>query len=194
MTWTNGSDLTGFNEACVHCARASIRPKGYTIEMDEPRDPELGDLLTVCKALNETGAKYIVIGGMALVYHGFNRGTEDIDMIVDRASDNIARLKAALAILPDNVVRDMRDTDLEIYGTVRVADEVVVDLLGSACGIDFHQAKSEIEEAVIEGVRIPFASPELLMATKQTVREKDEIDRLFLRRLIESRGTGYKGK
>ena len=181
MTWTNGSGFTDFNEASGPCARASIRPKGYTIEIDEPRDPERGDLLTVCKALNENGAKYIVIGGMALVYHGFNRGTEDIDMIVDRASDNIARLKAALAVLPDNAVRDMGDADLETYGTVRVADEVVVDLMGSACGIDFHQAKSEIEEAVIEGVRIPFVSPELLMATKQTVREK------------ESRGTGYKG-
>ena len=50
----------------------------------ESRDPESGDLLRICKALNERGARYIVIGGMALVYHGFHRGTEDIDLLVER--------------------------------------------------------------------------------------------------------------
>jgi hypothetical protein len=64
----------------------------------------------------------------------------------------------------------------------------VVDLMASACGIDFEEASSMVEEAKIEGVRIPFANPELLLKTKLTVREKDEIDRLFLKRLIQSQG------
>lgn len=153
----------------------------------EPRDPESGDLVKICKALNERGARYIVIGGMALVYHGFHRGTEDIDLLVERTADNISRLKKSLSILPDNAVAEMKDSDLETYGTVRIADEVVVDLMSSACGIDFQQAATMIEEAEIEGVRIPFANPELLLKTKQTVREKDEIDRLFLKRLIAER-------
>jgi hypothetical protein len=157
------------------------------MDPNESRDPESGDLLKICRSLNKSGARYVVIGGMALVYHGFNRGTEDIDLLVDRTADNIARLKESLAILPDNAVSEMKDSDLEIYGTVRVADEVVVDLMASACGIDFHEASTMIEEAEIEGIRIPFASPELLLKTKQTVQEKDEIDRLFLKRLIASR-------
>jgi hypothetical protein len=153
----------------------------------EPRDPESGDLLRICQALNDEGARYIVIGGMALVYHGFHRGTEDIDLLVERTADNIARLKASLSILPDNAVSQVRDSDLETYGTVRVADEVVVDLMSSACGIEFEEASSMVEETEIEGVRIPFANPELLLKTKQTVREKDEIDRLYLKRLIAER-------
>jgi hypothetical protein len=153
----------------------------------EPRDPESGDLLRICQALNDSGAKYIVIGGMAIVYHGFNRGTEDIDLLVERTADNISRLKKSLSILPDNAVAEMVDSDLETYGTVRIADEVVVDLMSSACGIDFAEASSMIEETEIEGIRIPFANLELLLKTKQTVREKDEIDRLFLRRLIAER-------
>jgi hypothetical protein len=153
----------------------------------EPRDPESGDLVKICRALNESGAQYIVIGGMALVYHGFHRGTEDIDLLVERTAENISRLKQSLAILPDNAVAQMQDTDLETYGTVRIADEIVVDLMSSACGVDFEEASSMIEESIIEGVRIPFANPELLLKTKQTVREKDEIDRLFLKRLIAER-------
>ena len=33
-------------------------------------------------------------------------------------------------------------------------------------------------------VKIPFASAELMLKTKQTLREKDEIDRLYLRRIL----------
>jgi len=52
--------------------------------------------------------------------------------------------------------------------------------------IDFESAVEDIDWREIEGVRIPFASPELLLKTKQTVREKDAIDRLYLKRLLES--------
>jgi len=45
-----------------------------------------------------------------------------------------------------------------------------------------------IRPVVEDGVTIPFASPILLWKTKQTFREKDQIDRLFLRRLLEDRG------
>ena len=119
-----------------------------------------------------------------MVLHGFNRGTEDIDLLVDKASTNIALLKKALSILPDNAVREVLDNDMEEYGVVRVVDEVVVDLMGSACGIDFNSAQSQIEWHEIDGVKIPFASAELLLTTKQTLREKDEIDRLYLRRIL----------
>ncbi len=150
----------------------------------EPRDPESGDLLKICAALNAANASYIVIGGMAMVAHGFNRGTEDIDLLVDRAVENIQKLRQALSILPDNAVREVRDSDIEEYGVVRVADEVVVDLMGAACGIDFQTAQDRVVWKEFEGVRIPFATPELLLETKQTVREKDAIDRLYLKRIL----------
>lgn len=153
----------------------------------EPRDPESGDLLKICSSLNRAGAAYIVIGGMAMVAQGFNRGTEDIDLLVDRAAENIEKLRQALSILPDNAVQDVEDTDVEKYGVVRVADEVVVDLMGAACGIDFESAREMVDWKEIEGVRIPFASAELLLKTKQTAREKDAIDRLYLKRIIAER-------
>lgn len=121
---------------------------------------------------------------MAMVLHGFNRGTEDIDLLVDKIASNISLLKKALSILPDNAVSEVLDTDIEEYGVVRVADEVVVDLMGSACGIDFKSAESQIEWHELDGVKIPFASAELMLKTKETLRDKDEIDRLYLRRIL----------
>ena len=51
-----------------------------------------------------------------MVLHGFNRGTEDIDLLVDKVGANIALLKKALSILPDNAVREVLDNDVEEYG------------------------------------------------------------------------------
>ena len=46
---------------------------------------------------------------MAMVLHGFNRGTEDIDLLVDKVASNISLLKRALSILPDNAPKDYRE-------------------------------------------------------------------------------------
>lgn len=153
----------------------------------ESRPPTLTDLLTLCSALNAQGAKYAVIGGMAMIQAGFVRGTEDIDLLIDASAGNQAAVRRALEVLPDKAVRELRDGDLERYVVVRIADEIVVDLLLSAGGIAYPEAEPELLTAVLNGVPIPFASPQLLLRMKQTGREKDALDLLFLRNLLSSR-------
>jgi len=150
-----------------------------------PRPPDQNDLVTLCRELNTRGARYIVVGGMAIIQQGFLRATEDIDLLIESSQENQQRVRAALETLPDQVVREMTPTDLENYLVVRVADEIVVDLMLKTCGISYEGAVSEVESVVIEGVPIPFASAKLLWKMKQTVREKDELDRQFLRMKLE---------
>jgi hypothetical protein len=150
----------------------------------ESRPPTLNDLLTLCRELNERKAKYVVIGGMAMIQAGFVRGTEDIDLLIEASPINQATVLKALEILPDKAVTELREGDLERYVVVRVADEIVVDLLLSAGGIRFAEAQPEVTVVDVAGVPIPFASPRLLLRMKQTGREKDALDLLFLRELL----------
>lgn len=150
----------------------------------ESRPPVLADLTRLCSELNARGARYIVIGGMAMIQAGFVRATEDIDLLVDGDQSNVELVREALMTLPDGAARDMDLQDPERYTVVRIADEVVVDILTRACGIDYEEASTSIEVVEIEGVPIPFAPPVLLLRTKQTVREKDRLDRLFLEHLL----------
>ena len=48
--------------------------------------------------------------------------------------------------------------------------------------VNFKSAENQIELNEIDWVKIPFASAELNLKTKQNLREKDEIDRLYLRK------------
>lgn len=143
------------------------------------RAPEPDDVVRICRALNEAGARYLLIGGFAVIAHGGGRFTKDIDLLVDDAPENVARVKRALSILPDNAAAEVGDDDVQRHAVVRVADEVVVDLMGRACGLSYADAARDAETLEREGVRIPLASPATLIRMKDTFPPQDAIDRAF---------------
>jgi predicted nucleotidyltransferase len=87
------------------------------------REPQIEDLVRICRALNDAGARYILIGGFAVIAHGGARTTKDIDLLVGSSPENIARVKQGLRILEDRTVEQVADTDVARYVVVRVADE-----------------------------------------------------------------------
>lgn len=147
------------------------------------REPQIEDLVRICRALNEAGARYLLIGGFALIARGGARTTKDIDLLVDASPDNVARVKQALRILEDHAVDQVANTDVARYAVVRVADEIVVDLMALACGVDYADAARDAETLNIGGVGIPVASVETLIRTKKTMRPLDAADRRYLEEL-----------
>jgi hypothetical protein len=51
----------------------------------------------IVKALNESGVRYLVVGGLAVVAHGHLRFTADLDLILDLEDSNLRQALAALA-------------------------------------------------------------------------------------------------
>ena len=150
------------------------------------RAPELEDLVALCAALNREGARYLLIGGFAVILHGFVRGTKDVDLLVEASSENVQALKRALASLPDNAIALIADDELRRYPVVRIADEIVVDLMAAACGIDYTEATATgVDKFVVNGVEIPVVRKPLLIRMKDTVRESDAVDVRFLRLKIQ---------
>ena len=81
--------------------------------------------------------------------------------------------------------------EVEKYQVVRLADEIVVDLLKNACGVDYARASAGgIETKTIEGVPIPVGRKELLIETQQTVRPTDAADVQLVRLRIAAEGGG----
>lgn len=152
------------------------------------RIPRLEDVARICRSLNAAGARYLLIGGFAVVAHGLGRPTKDIDLLVDDAPENVARVKAGLAVLADGAAAELDDGDVRAYTVVRVADEVMVDLLGRACGVSYAEAAQDAETIELQGVRVPIVSKRTLIRTKDTVRPSDRADRQFLEALLEAEG------
>lgn len=150
------------------------------------REPQVEDLARICQALNDAGARYLLIGGFAVIARGGARTTKDIDLLIDPSPENVARVKQALRVLEDKAVDDVAEGDVARYSVVRVADEVVVDLMASACGIDYETAAPGAQALTIGGVAVPVPSLETLIRTKNTTRPSDTADRMYLIELLRA--------
>ena len=144
-------------------------------------------MIALARELNAQGAKYLVVGGMAIIQHGYLRATEDIDLLVQQSEENRQSIVRALEMLPGKSAREITERDFKDYVVVRVVDSLMIDLMMAACGISYEDAIKDAERVVLEGVTIPFASVETMLKMKQTYRDKDEVDRVFLQRLIAER-------
>lgn len=154
----------------------------------ESRNPTLDDLIALCRSLNDHHVKYAVIGGFAVAHHGYLRATGDIDLLVDASDENVERIQQALAYLPDKSVLDVKPGDVREYMVVRIADEVVIDLLHSACDVTYDQAKDDIDWTMLGDAKIPFAGLSSLILTKRSIRPQDTQDRGFLEEIQKKQG------
>jgi hypothetical protein len=152
------------------------------------RPPTIDDIRRICGALDEAGARYVLIGGFAVILHGGERTTKDIDLLVDPEPANVGRLKRALSVLEDDAAREIEESDLQRYTVVRVADEVLVDLLAAACGVTWSDAVASALRMDLGGTPVTVADVETLIRTKRTLRPSDAADRAWLESLLDARG------
>lgn len=153
------------------------------------RPPEEADLVSLCRELNRREAKYLIIGGFAIIAAGYPRFTEDVDLLVEVSLENEQKVIDALMTLPDRAAQEISAGEINEFVVVRVGDVFTIDLMKSACGIAYEEASAHIVHHEIQGVTIPFASPRLLWHMKaRTHREKDALDLIFLREYFTQRG------
>ena len=143
-------------------------------------------LLRVCSLLNEAGAHYIICGGHAVILHGFVRTTEDVDILIEPTEENAARVIAGLSRLEDGAAEELNPREL-LESVISIADEIQVDVSVHAWKVNYAEALPTVLEITIDGVRVPYLGLAALIASKETHREKDQIDLLYLRRQLGSR-------
>ena len=144
------------------------------------------DLLS---ALNGCGAKYLVVGGYAVMLYTEPRYTKDLDIWVEPSIDNAARVFRALAEFGAPLAgihsEEFAAPDL-IYQLGMPPNRV--DILTSISGVDFEDAWGRRTEAEFGEIRTRFISLGDLIANKRaTGRATDLVD---CERLEEAAGPG----
>jgi len=91
------------------------------------------DVKHLARLLNESGVEYALVGGYAIAAHGFNRFSEDIDILVNPTAENSRRWIVALSALPDHAARELvSDPDVfakDALYAVRINDEFTIDVM-----------------------------------------------------------------
>lgn len=142
-------------------------------------------LLELLRRFADEGVQYVLVGGHAVRLNGFVRSTEDIDILLPSSIDNGRKVIRALRFLASSAELEPEwfDVDPAQPDNIRVADELLIDLLFAANGQTFESLQPHVRHIEVEGVPIATLDIEGLLKTKTDYRDKDRIDRDALMRL-----------
>jgi predicted nucleotidyltransferase len=147
------------------------------------------DVRKLAQLLNDSNVEYALVGGYAIAAHGFNRFSEDIDILVNPSAENSQRWIVALSELPDQVARELL-SEPDVFAkdaryALRINDEITIDVMPSIAGHSWNEMRKHIETVDLEGVPLRLLNLEGLLLTKQGLRPKDQMDAAVLTRALE---------
>ena len=142
-------------------------------------------LLRLLRRFSEEGVQDVLVGGHAVRLNGFVRSTEDIDILLPSSIDNGRKVIRALDFLPSSAELDPTwfEVDPQAPDNIRIADDLLVDLLFAANGQTFQSLQPHVRKIEVEGVPIATLDIDGLLKTKTDYREKDLIDKSVLTKL-----------
>ena len=130
----------------------------------------------VCAALNQHGAKYVLVGASAMQLWGTTRATRDVDILIDPSIENAGRVLAALGELGLGFANRLLAEEVARRPVTMVGDMPNVDILTIAWSVPYAEAQKSATAFEVEGVQIPTASIGDLIRSKRTGRLQDAAD------------------
>ena len=145
-------------------------------------------ILQIADSLNKNKVEYVIIGGYALILHGFLGATEGLDIMLKMTEENIEKFKKSLkSIFADGDLEEINFGELKKYPVIRygTSENFYIDII-SGIDIEFSYESIIRESKLIEGVDVYFATAESLYKMKKnTHREKDKLDLVFLKEKLK---------
>jgi hypothetical protein len=95
------------------------------------------DFEDMLQLLEKHGVRYLIIGGLAFIYHAKPRYTKDMDIWIDPAAENVNQANKALAEFGSPFLLDLKN-NREILQLGVAPDRI--DLLRRVVGVQFETA------------------------------------------------------
>src|SRR5690554_1933862 len=129
----------------------------------------LADWIELCGLFDDHEVHYLLVGGQAVIAHGYPRLTKDLDLWVRPTKENGARVLGALTTFgfaPEITVEQFEDPrTLLMLGR----EPFRIDLLTNIPGVEFDEAWRERSFVELDGVTVPVISRRHLIANKRSV-------------------------
>jgi len=139
------------------------------------------DFIDFLKSLKHHQVESLLVGGYAVVLHGYHRTTGDIDIWIKPTSENYERLQRAFAEfgLPlDAITLDTflstDKVDVFTFGRPPVA----IDILTKVKGLEFDEALQGSEAILVDGAPVQLLSVRSLKEAKRAAGRHKDLDDL----------------
>jgi len=135
------------------------------------------DFTDFIKALNSQNVKYILVGGYAVIYHGHNRTTGDLDLWIEPTKENYILLEKAFNVFGMPVFDMTLDNflskkyDVFTFGKQPVSIYILTDLKGD---LNFQDCFDFSKMVDFDGLQVRVIDiRDLISSKKQSGRFKD---------------------
>ncbi len=135
------------------------------------------------KALNDNAVEYILVGGMAVVLHGYVRGTGDMDIWVNKTKENYQKLVRAFGQfgMPvfDMTEKSFLGSEFDVWSIG--VPPVKIEIMTAVKGLSFDETYTHSLEYSEDGLLIKFLHLSHLIQAKKAsgrFRDLDDIDQL----------------
>jgi hypothetical protein len=150
------------------------------------------ELLKFWRTLNNNRVKYIMVGGFATRFHGFNRNTDDLDIWLDDTLQNRKNLRKSFNGLGYGDFPALETMEfLPGWTSFCVGNMITLDIMTKMKGLEdctFTECMEIASVADLDGVIVPFLHINQLIDNKKAVnRPKDQIDVLELEKIKKIR-------
>lgn len=146
------------------------------------------ELLRFWQSLNNHNVKYIMVGGVAINFHGYSRSTDDIDLWLEDTLKNRKKLRAAFKQYGLGDLEPLlRIEFLPGWTYFHLNNGTRLDVMTEVKGMEnytFDECLSLASVAEIYDTRVPFLHINHLLQTKKAAnRPKDQLDIIELEKI-----------
>jgi hypothetical protein len=127
----------------------------------------------------------LIVGALAVSWHGFPRYSADVDFLVRPSEHNAERIMEAIrAFGMDSLSLSARDFSSPGKVVQLGFEPNRIDIMTSITGVSFEDAWDSRVAGVLEGIPICFIGRQALLRNKEaTGRPKDRVDAEELRKM-----------
>lgn len=131
-------------------------------------------------ALNKEGVEYIVVGGYAVIFHGYNRTTGDLDVWINPTEINYQRVIRAfqsfgMGLFGMTIDRFLDTQNYDVFTFGR--PPVCIEILTKVKGLDFGETFPRSQNQLFDGITVNIVDiRDLIVAKKASGRPKDMDD------------------
>lgn len=141
--------------------------------------PDFEDMLAV---LNENRVRYLIVGGLAFIFHAKPRYTKDMDLWVENSEPNIQRANSALTEFGSPTLLDLNDSAQVLQ--IGVAPNRI-DILVSVEQLSFDEAWQTHIQAPYGNIPAHWIDIGCLLRIKETIpHPRHQEDARVLREII----------
>jgi predicted nucleotidyltransferase len=137
------------------------------------------DFRGLLESLNSAGAKYLVLGGYAVIFYGYQRVTKDLDLLISTDPANAQKVAQTLQEFAGFTKQQASQGMFRTKGKVFVVgrEPVRVDILTNASALDFDECYMRRKVVEWDGIKVPLISLDDLRTNKKASgRAKDLAD------------------